>query len=735
MEKKSYLLLGIGGMGMAPLAIYLSEEGHYIYGWDDGLSEKVRQQLERAKVVLLAFPEIPQNIDEVIFSSAIHEDHPLYKKACEQKLTLTRRGVFWSRAIGQKKLIAIVGSNGKTTTTGTLIHVLKEHHFPCSYLLGGLFCDPQMPPAHFDAHSEWVVSEIDESDRTIDCFSPEITIALNVGSDHVTNYGSVEAIQDSFKKLFRRTRRSVFIPQNDPTLLSLAQQSDTAYVLCDVRHLPYSQAFQEAFQGFQQIDYDLIAEVFHHLTGTFPSLDTFCNFPGIFQRNNLLANIENHLFFCDHAHHPNEIQASLENFHGRYPTHTLCVIFRPHRFSRVQQYASEFAKALHRAERILLVPTDPSDETPIAEGKCECIAQHIPQNIFCEIVSDISEIPDAVERWMAHTHQALCCIYFTVGPSTFLESLPEIQAKVFLKALKNKAEPKAITLREHEPMARRTSFKVGGTARLWTEPESEEQLEELLKHSQIYGLSVIFLGNGSNILCEDRGIPGLVISLRHAAFKDFQIKERNQVHVGAGMSLRTLCHRLSSHALGGLEALSSIPGTIGGALTMNASAHGVLLSNYLLSMEIIDHNGHKKWVPKEEVEWRYRCGFRHPKAWILSAIFEFPSVDPEESQKLQKEYSQRRLKEQPLQPNAGSIFRNPESSALKAWELIDRCGLRGFRIGDAEVSHQHANFIVNKGHASSEDILRLIDHIRYKVFERSQIFLEREVLRIPSDVA
>ncbi|MDR2419733.1 MAG: UDP-N-acetylmuramate dehydrogenase [Puniceicoccales bacterium] len=735
MEKKSYLLLGIGGMGMAPLAIYLSEEGHHVYGWDDDLLEKVRQQLERAKVILLAFPEIPQNIDEVVFSSAIHEDHPLYQKALEQKLTLTRRGIFWSRAIEQKKLIAIVGSNGKTTTTGTLIHVLKEHHFPCSYLLGGLFCDPQVPPAHFDAHSDWIVSEIDESDRTIDYFSPEITIALNVGSDHVSNYGSVEAIQDSFRELFRRTRQCIFLPRENFTLLSLAEQSGTAYVPCDVTHLPYSQAFQEIFSGFQRIDYDLIAEVFHHLTGTFPSFDTFCNFPGIFQRNNLLASTEDHLFFCDHAHHPNEIQASLENFHGRYPTHGLCVIFRPHRFSRVQQYASEFAKALHRAERILLVPTDPSDEIPIPEGKCECIAQHIPQNISCEIVSDISEIPDIVEHWMAHTQRSLCCIYFTVGPSTFLGSLPEIQAKVFLKALRNQPELKTITIREHEPMVCRTSFKVGGPARLWAEPESKEQLEEILKHSQMCGLPVIFLGNGSNILCDNRGIPGLVISLRHAAFKDFQIKEGKQVRVGAGMSLRTLCYRLNSHALGGIEALSSIPGTVGGALTMNASAHGISLSDYLLSMEIIDREGHKKWILKEEVEWRYRRGFRHHKAWILSAIFEFPSVDPEESQKLQREYSQQRLQKQPLQPNAGSIFRNPESSSLKAWELIDRCGLRGFRIGDAEVSHQHVNFIVNKGCASSEDILRLIDHIRHKVFERFQIFLDREVLRIPSDLA
>ncbi|MDR2377309.1 MAG: Mur ligase domain-containing protein, partial [Puniceicoccales bacterium] len=175
MEKKSYLLLGVGGMGMAPLAIYLAEQGHAVYGWDDGLSERVRQLLETARVLLLAFPEIPQNIDEVLFSSAIHEDHPLYQKALERRLPLTRRGVFWARMVEGKKLIAIVGSNGKTTTTGTFIHILRSQGIPCSYLLGGLFCDARVAPAHYDAAGEWVVSEIDESDRTMDHFSPEMT--------------------------------------------------------------------------------------------------------------------------------------------------------------------------------------------------------------------------------------------------------------------------------------------------------------------------------------------------------------------------------------------------------------------------------------------------------------------------------------------------------------------------------------------------------------------------------
>ncbi|MDR0445194.1 MAG: UDP-N-acetylmuramate dehydrogenase, partial [Puniceicoccales bacterium] len=591
-----------------------------------------------------------------------------------------------------------------------------------------------MPPAHFDAQSEWIVSEIDESDRTIDYFSPEMTIALNVGSDHLTNYGSIEAIQHSFGELFRRTKQCIFFPEKDSILIALAKQSSIPYVACDTAHLPYSQEFQELFQGFQRTDYDLIAEAFYRLTGNFPSLESFCNFAGIFQRNNLLASIEDHLFFCDHAHHPNEICASIQYFHLRYPTHTLCAIFRPHRFSRVQQYASEFADALSQAERILFVPTDPADEVPTAEGKCECIAQHVAKNISYEIASAISEIPNIVEQWITHAKKPFCYIYLTVGSSIFLESLPEIQSRIFLKELKNKPYLENIPIYENEPIGTKTTFKVGGSARILARPQDERQLQELLQLSKRYNISIFFLGNGSNLLWEDKGFQGLVISLNHAAFRDFHVEKSTQVRVGAGMLLRTFCHHLASHSLGGIEALSAIPATVGGMLAMNGGACGILLSNYLLHIEVIDQDGHKRCIPKEEINWQYRKGFCHSKACILSAFFEFPPTDPEESRQLQRQFSQQRLERQPLRPNAGSIFQNPDVGTLKAWELIDRCGLRGFCIGDAEISTQHTNFIMNRGHASSQDVRQLIDHARYKVFEHFQIFLEREILQIPGDI-
>ncbi|MDR3143620.1 MAG: UDP-N-acetylmuramate dehydrogenase [Puniceicoccales bacterium] len=734
MEQKSYLLLGVGGMGMAPLAIYLAEQGHEVYGWDDGLAERVRHHLETAKVVLLVLPEFPQNIDEVIFSTAIHEEHPLYQKALERQLPLTRRGVFWARMVEEKKLIAIIGSNGKTTTTGTFIHILREQGIPCSYLLGGLFCDSQVAPAHHDASSEWVVSEIDESDRTMDHFSPEMTLVLNIGSDHIVNYGSVEAIQHSFQELFRRTRRCVFFPKEDALLRRLAEESGREHCPCECEHLPYSREFQALFQGFRRIDYNLIAEAFRHMTGDFPALEAFSHFPGIFQRNNFLATIEKHLFFCDHAHHPNEIRASLEHFRHRYPAHRLGVIFRPHRFSRVQQYAREFAEALRLAERICFVPTDPSDESFNPEGTCERIAEHLPPSLARETVSAIPAIPDAIEPWLWPADGAFCCVYLSVGPSTFLDSLPEIQARALEKKSKANTKLQTMSVRENEPMAHRTSFRIGGPARFWAEPQNEEQLREILLLARDYSLPVFVLGNGSNILCEDRGVPGLVLSLNQAVFRGFCLKEKNRVQVGAGMSLRALCHHLSSHSLGGIEALGAIPATVGGALAMNAGANGVVLSDYLLAIHRIDRDGRKSWIPKNEINWQYRRGFRRNGECILSALFEFPPVAPETSWALQKKFLRQRLEQQPRWPNAGSIFRNPGTGSPKAWELVDRCGLRGFRLGGAEISEQHANFIVNRGHASSEDVRRLIEHIRCQVFERFQLFLEREILQIPGDM-
>src|ERR1019366_307516 len=196
--------LGVGGMGMAPLAVYLARSGWRVTGEDDAMSAEVVPLLSAAGVEVrgLADP-----CDLVVRSSAIPESHPSFAAAAARGLEVVRRGELLAEVLGGKKLVAVCGSHGKTTTTAMLVTALRRAGFPVGYVSGGLFNDDT--PIAAVGSSEWVVAEVDESDGTIDRFSPEITVLVNLDWDHPDRYGSPEEIEAAFAALCARTRGSV----------------------------------------------------------------------------------------------------------------------------------------------------------------------------------------------------------------------------------------------------------------------------------------------------------------------------------------------------------------------------------------------------------------------------------------------------------------------------------------------------------------------------------------------
>lgn len=281
-------------------------------------------------------------------------------------------------------------------------------------------------------------------------------------------------------------------------------------------------------------------------------------------------------------------------------------------------------------------------------------------------------------------------------------------------------------VRVNEPLAKYTTWEIGGPADLLLIPENEEQLSRALTLLHRHGTPWCVLGRGSNTLVSDKGVRGAVIKLGDG-FDDVRF-EGDKVTAGASYSFIKLSVMVGKEGLTGLEFAGGIPGTVGGAVYMNAGAHHSDVSRILQSADIIWEDGSRSVLGKEEMGFAYRHSILHERRGIVvRAVFELTSGDRKEIAAAMASYKDRRRRTQPLtMPCAGSVFRNPPGD--HAARLIEAAGLKGMREGAAEVSQVHANFIVNHGGATAEDVLTLIRRVQTIIEQHNGIKLVPEVL-------
>ncbi len=282
-----------------------------------------------------------------------------------------------------------------------------------------------------------------------------------------------------------------------------------------------------------------------------------------------------------------------------------------------------------------------------------------------------------------------------------------------------------------EPMKKHTTIKIGGPAEALVKVYDVGTLENIMTFAKRENIPVTILGNGSNILVLDKGIKGITLNIQIEKLEMENDNETNTtVTVGAGNKLSVLAYKLSDQSLSGMEELSGIPGTVGGAVYMNAGANGKEIKDIITKIIYLDENGQKKEMSVEEAEFSYRHSIFSEKEFIiLEVIMTFEKGNKEEIQEKMKQYAESRKANQPLEyPNSGSTFKRGKGFITA--KLIDECGLKGFSIGGAEVSKKHAGFIVNKGNATAEDVLSLIKYIKEKVYVEfgEEIQLEMKIL-------
>ena len=279
-------------------------------------------------------------------------------------------------------------------------------------------------------------------------------------------------------------------------------------------------------------------------------------------------------------------------------------------------------------------------------------------------------------------------------------------------------------IRRDEPLAKRTTLRVGGLADVYVEPASEQDLQTVLSFFREHKLAFFMLGRGSNLLVKDGGFRGVVICLAHPYFCRIECAG-HQLRCGAGAKLKAVAVEARRNSLAGLEFLEGIPGSVGGALRMNAGAMGGAMLQVVESVRLMDFDGNVHEGAANEMSRAYRNCATFKTHIALAAVLRGEPGSREHIERQMTEFSQKRWNSQPSAPSAGCIFKNP--AAIPAGKLIDQLGLKGTRVGGAVVSAEHGNFIVNDGAATARDVLALIEMVRQRVRRERGIALEMEV--------
>ena len=745
-------LVGVGGMGVGPLAIYLAQLGFVVSGEDDALTAPMQIQLARAGVTVTAAGAVPAGCGLVACSSAIPPDHPAVATARTRGTPVIRRGELLAAATRGQKLVAVCGSHGKTTTAAMLASALTAAGFPAGFVLGGLPADGS-PPARAGTNG-WVVAEIDESDGTIAQFSPEITVAVNLDWDHPDHYPRLADLEAAFAALFDRTRGTVLV--SDACVLSQRLAAARHNVRTFGRNGDYRGRASSDEAGriglalgglFPPTDVAVRAAgefnaanataalAAAHLMGVALAPALLAGYAGVRRRQTVLHAADGLTVLEDYAHHPAEIRALLASLRSRAGGR-LVIVFQPHRFSRTAQFKAEFATALAAADALFLLDVYGAGEAPVAGGTTADLQSALQTAAPALSVTYRPGDADGVLAALTKARRPGDVVAF-VGAGDI-----EVLARRWLQSVVTTLQAErwaahatalgaavsaATRIAGEEPLASRTTMRVGGAARLYAEPANLADLQALVRGAKARGVPVLLLGRGSNLIVPDAGVDALVLSLRAPAWERFEPRADGTVWAGAGLRLKNLCGLATKAGLAGFEFLEGIPGNLGGALRMNAGAMDGWIFDVVETVQFLTADGEERTLPRADMHVAYRHCDELRDGIALGALLRpaAPSAAADISRQIDV-YRERRQKSQPREPSAGCIFKNPPGDS--AGRLIDVSGLKRARVGDAAVSDVHANFIINAGQATAADVIGLVRQVRARVAATQGVWLEPEVL-------
>ncbi|MDR1433286.1 MAG: UDP-N-acetylmuramate dehydrogenase [Puniceicoccales bacterium] len=711
---KNVCMLGICGAGMAPLAIYLVQRGYGVYGWDDYANFTIKDLLTDHGIVFMPDKVLPPNCSSVIRSSAVDErSDAVCQRARETGVEIFRRGEFLAKVCEDRKLVAIMGSHGKTSVSGNCVEILKKNGVVFDYVVGGFFKGNAILPAEYNEKSEWVVAEVDESDGTMENFSPECTIALNYDDDHVDNYGDRGNFLRAFRDIFVRTKSTIFVSEKDKTFTDLASEFGSKYV--KIRGLDG--------RNFQEINRKIAAFCLEKIFGkNFIIPDKIT---GIRRRNDVMLRTDKFVFLNDYAHHPTEIGALFNYVKSIYADHDLNIVFQPHRLSRTQQYFAEFAKILDKFDRQFVVELYAAFEQPIEGVSSRLVFDRMEsrRKRFLTLAGFNSSMHDVYGELGKKKKKQLMLF---VGAGNILSHAKKFIDEIAFGEMERHLALSKISFGSFVDLTNAFAIKIPTLARICVEPSTLNELATVLTFCQNFSLAYRVMGNGTKIIPPDGVIDAVVIRFRAEYWKKMQWIDENTLYCSCGLQMKDLHAAAMEKGYVGVEKLVHIPGCVGGSICMNAGAHGQAISDRILFIEAMDQNGITHTIEKGKAGFTYR-NMAIPRGYIvIGGIFQFGEcADGEYFEAAAREFLNWRRAHQPKGINFGSVFKNGDD--FRAGELIDKAGLKGKSVGGAMISDEHANFIINRDHASAKDVEKLIDAARYEVFSKFGKFLQMEV--------
>lgn len=737
-------LIGVAGAGMSGLARMLLEMGHRVSGCDRVSSDET-ERLQHAGLVF-SCPHNPDAVNDaeiVIYSSAIREDNVALHAARQNGCLCLRRADCLAAILNNKKGVVVAGTHGKTTTSSLTAHLLREGRLrPCHYV--GAEIPVLGANAHWNADSEYLVAEGDESDGTLVNYLPEHSIILNIEAEHLDFYRDLDHIKSVFNRLCQQTRGKIFYCKNDPGAYDVCSSypnsvsygwQDADYTATDLTvkrgRTLYTISYRGNVLGRIELGIPGRHNVLNSLAATAAAIEMGCDFASITRGLASFAGARrrfetkylsrNYHIVDDYGHHPTEIAATLQTAQSLKPGR-LVVFFQPHRYSRTKLLRDDFGRVLQNVDQLFVADVYPASELPIpgisGQTIVDAVQEHGP--VKAEFLPDMTLAHHRVGNRLRAGD-----LFLTLGAGNVHQAGSKIAADLRIMAEMQQECGEEVNFRLYEPMSKHTTMGVGGEAQYWIEPDSFESMNNVVNFFKDRHIPVHIIGRGSNLIVRDGGIRGAVIHPSTGIFEKLELRG-SRIVAGAGVKLKKLAAFAAQNNIAGFEWMDGIPGCVGGSLRMNAGCMGHDMWSLFRSATALNEDGEITEFEKETMQAaRYRSipDFEHNM--VMQAVF---AGTPGQAADIETKIEASRVKRkttQPQEPSAGCIFVNPEE--IPAGKLIEEMGLKGYSIGGAQISSLHANFIINTGNAKATDVTELIDLIRNKAKQERHIILRTEV--------
>lgn len=722
--------VGIGGAGMSGLALILQECGVTVTGSDTTDSVFLRRLRTRGIDARMGHDADGVGAaDVLVYSSAVPADNPERLWAASRSIPQYRRGSFLALlAACFPCVISVAGSHGKTTTAAMLTHILKQCGMHPGYMIGGDV--PAWPSPASAGGGRLLVTEVDESDGTQAEIRSTIGIVTNVEDDHCWGLGGIAGLERCFLDFARGADR--LVAWRTPTSRRLFASHAAAT-------FPHEQSIppdlELAVPGhYNRVNAALAIEAAAALgCDRRTASRALESFGGVGRRmtEHYRAPDAAVRIIEDYAHHPTELAAALEALREGYPDHHLLALFQPHRFERVKRFASDFSRILSAADSVVVVQPfsawvddpDIADPGSIARGIRSVPAEYLTR--------PLPELAGAVADRLRNGHPP--AVIAVIGAGDVYRVIEPLRNRLVQKTLSECADALTQACPELHVACRRpwsalTSLRIGSHRPLVAEPETDTQLHRILECASERNIPTMALGNGSNIVGSDRAEPVLVVRLHRGDFGRWTRHARHRVTAGSGVAVPALFGALVEHAELPLKAapLAWIPGTIGGAVRMNAGAHGAEIGDFVAKVTGRRRDGTLWEKCGSEIAWNYRATDIPADVTITTVDFTFHGGG---NRKVRDEYRRcglRRRQTQPSGNHAGCIFRN--AGEAPAGRLLDQYGCKGYRNATCRVSRKHANFFICDKGASEDDFLGVLMRARRTVYSLSGVRLIPEVV-------